>query len=444
MGLDQTRTLGNERTTTNECLNAKLIFSALIRHPYCFCLSLYKCPSFTSCFTLLLLFVTLLGRETMGKVSEDGGDETAAALCRRARSLWLSLASDTSLAEVEELYRQAWSLRSTDGDSNRDDGATKEAGDKLALLLLQSGRNREADEILQSLGYACRLAVFSSSSRASSSSPQCRMYDNYLTPTQLDILRSVFQSPDASYWTDHNYSVEPPSPYFSFVIPLNTSSTATASTPGEEFGFLGDLVHRLQNHVASSWKPAVQHATRCEVWAHNRPHCTGHQLHFDTDNEGCGGVMKHPMVSCILYLTEGGPSLVTNQRLTSRNLADRGWLCHAVPNRLVVMDGKVLHGVPPGNPKCGGSSSRRVTLMVAFWKDIRVREDGGAARTFPRQPAWAQTLLQPLEESSSSTTGGGTAVEPEALDCVYEQVGDGKPWTPVMGFPDYEQVFQGF
>jgi hypothetical protein len=42
------------------------------------------------------------------------------------------------------------------------------------------------------------------------------------------------------------------------------------------------------------------------------------------------------------------------------------------------------------------------------------------------------------------TAGGGTAVEPDALECVYERVEDGKPWTRVMGFPDYEQVFQGF
>ena len=33
------------------------------------------------------------------------------------------------------------------------------------------------------------------------------------------MLQSVFLDPQASYWTDHNYTVEPPSPYFSYLIP---------------------------------------------------------------------------------------------------------------------------------------------------------------------------------------------------------------------------------
>ena len=38
-------------------------------------------------------------------------------------------------------------------------------------------------------------------------------------------------------------------------------------------------------------------------WAHCRPHSSGHQLHFDSDNEGQGTV-RNPIISTVLYLSE--------------------------------------------------------------------------------------------------------------------------------------------
>eukprot|EP00960_Hanusia_phi_P026140 746087-Hanusia_phi.AAC.13 len=79
----------------------------------------------------------------------------------------------------------------------------------------------------------------------------------------------------------------------------------------------------------------------------------------------------------------------------------QGWLVKPKENRYVVFDGSVLHGVIPGRSvrfsSCShpalsfGDSSdpkgRRITLMVAFWEDIKQRgteADGpGASRAFP-------------------------------------------------------------
>jgi hypothetical protein len=106
----------------------------------------------------------------------------------------------------------------------------------------------------------------------------------------------------------------------------------------------------------------------------------GHQLHYDSDDEGQGGV-RNPIFTSILYLapntaspssnssstththppTEaadssnhaeqqqdqpsfiGGPTLVTDQ-LLGGPLATKGWLAYPATNRFVMFDGKYLHG----------------------------------------------------------------------------------------------------
>jgi hypothetical protein len=110
----------------------------------------------------------------------------------------------------------------------------------------------------------------------------------------------------------------------------------------------------------------------------------GHQLHYDSDDEGQGGV-RNPSFTSVLYLapntvspcsnssssthkfapTEaadssnqaeqlqqqqqdqrsfvGGPTLVTDQ-LLGGPLATKGWLAYPATNRFVMFDGKYLHG----------------------------------------------------------------------------------------------------
>lgn len=348
--------------------------------------------------------------------------------------------SKTIMERVESMYRQTLSTNGCCCEHQRD------AKEKLALILVQSGRHQEADAMLESLGFTCRLAldVFKTHSTttltyAASTNPHtpnsyCRVFDHMLPENELRLLQEVFSNIHGSYWTDHNYQVEPPSPYYSYVLPLKETITGT----------LEAIIHRLRNHLKTHF-PSLKTATVAEVWAHNRPHATGHQFHFDSDNEGCTVIIRNPIVSCVLYLSHGvgGPTVVTNQRLSSRGLATTAWLVPAsISNRLVAFDGKLLHGVVPG---AGSNTDRRVSLMVAFWKSIRLRQEKGAAACqwpAPGTTSWADSLMEP---SSSSESGSITITEvlPIPISPVYEAVPGGGPWARSKGMPDYELLFQG-
>ncbi|KAL7564065.1 hypothetical protein ACA910_006968 [Epithemia clementina (nom. ined.)] len=487
-----------------------------------------------------------------------------------------------------------------ENNNNNYDALRIVAGERLALLLLQSGRAEEADAILADLNFTCRLAShvlnYSSIAPAPPQPPQfqqnapttavpslattdsppccCRVMDHFLTSTELSILQSVFANRQSSYWTDHEYQVEPePSPYVSYVIPLrgcrrrssgddDADSQIDDNRDGndepedafhfliQEFGFLGCLIQRILQQLSdsssssssSSWKKPnlMQQCTHVEMWAHNRPMITGHQLHFDSDNEGnsnsnnCDGpesslsspsssgktptkkcVVRHPLVSTVLYLSPslaangsggGGPTLITNQRRMHRHLADQGWLCLPALGRMVAFDGRVLHGVIPGKvlvgeeegssllssaaKTCSSSSptplhstsnqgnynnknttnnidksNNRVTLMLAFWRRLQVRDHGtskvGAAKPFPTNTEWAKVLRQPFqalppslafesEDANDSSSHGDkqvTSIIP--LDHVYESIQappqtSGMPWNRSMGMPTYDEIYQGF
>jgi hypothetical protein len=412
------------------------------------------------------------------RITTSDREESSASLCERARRVWLSGSDHASMKKVEGLYRRVWlrnespptnSAQVSSGDDphfkkprleaasiSKDDSDCwrLQAGEKLALILLQSGRAQEADQILASLGYTCRLAAsvlnYDTQMTVAAVVPNdddkkdipCCVYDDFLSDAELQMLQTVFLDPANSYWTDHNYTVEPPSPYFSYLIPLRNGESMD--------GGVAAFVHRLQDFLKPHFP--VQNYTYCEMWAHNRPHATGHQFHFDSDNEGCTETIRNPICSCVVYLTDdaGGPSVVTNQRLASRNLATAGWICRAAKGRMVAFDGKVLHGVVPGKAcikqqNSEPNSNRRVSVMFAFWRKIRVRdsESGpGAARPFPIQPLWAQQLRKPVESNAISPTP--IAGKPIPLDHVYESTLTGTPWTRKMGLPGYEQIFQGF
>jgi len=354
----------------------------------------------------------------------------------------------------------------------------------LSLLQCQSGRTAVAKRGLEYLGFTCRLAkdvldyppaTSSSKNKIQNNShkktkeksktlPPCMMLDHFLHPTELEHLQRIFLDPQASYWKDHSYQVEPPTPYFSYVLDLRRPHKQQTY-----YGFIGQLARQIRDLPQVRAKfPQIAQAPFVELWAHNRPHASGHQLHFDSDDEGRGGKIRNPVCSTILYLTtddndndsdgdedqpSGGPSLVTNQRLSSDHLATKGWLAHPKSRRLVVFDGSVLHGVIPGKG-VNATGRRRVTLMMAFWKHIQIRmEPGpGSARPFPIQKSggsgvasgtWAKTMSQ--DDVSVGTKRPSTLREtpPIALSMVYETL-DGEPWNPSMGMPDYDQVFQGF
>ena len=386
-------------------------------------------------------------------MSDDNNDSQTCL--QRARTIWLS--ENCDFQEVERLYRQVWRGKTNKNSAKKRklSSLSKEqlqAGEKLALLLLQSNRTSEADDILLLLGYICRLASNivnypdSSSPRSTYSNDNddmpCRIWNDFLTPCELSFLQKVFADIGSTYYTKQNYSIEPPSPYYSFLIPLDRTIS--------EFGCLGKLIRRIQETI-QEWMPQVRQCTFCEMWAHNRPHATGHQLHFDSDNEGKDDMIRNPIVSTILYLSSqadgGSPSLITNQRLNSLSIASKGWLAFPKEGRLVAFDGKVLHGVLPGKAATSKGAGRRVTLMLAFWRRIQVRDEPtpGAARPFPsKQVDWAAELTTKLAESDNAARTPTVPAQPIPLDHVYETVPGAAPWTRAMGMPGYDQVFQGF
>lgn len=405
--------------------------------------------------------------------AEEGNPNTTPLeAIQKARKIWLT---SGELDEVERLYRWALSSKSTSDihseDNNNSNGPPKKkktkrghcelersdyisASEKFALLLCQSGRCKKAKKGLASIGYTCRLAKCvldypeestresgDNSNQEKEASP-CTIVDNFLTKSELERLQSVFESKDASYWTSHNYAVEPPSPYFSYVLSLDQI---------EEYGFIGTLVRKvLQCKILQQKFTRLSNTRYVEMWAHNRPHASGHQLHFDSDDEGRDGI-RNPIISTILYIADegdeiaGGPSLVTNQTLSDEKLASKGWLSSPKPYRLVAFDGRYLHGVVPGK---GTKQGRRCTLMFAFWDDIKVRRGllPGSARPFPSRhalPPWATQLTKPMETVKTDDKQYQTT-DPIELERVYETL-DGKAWaTKKMGMPSYDQVYQGF
>eukprot|EP00980_Cylindrotheca_fusiformis_P024772 scaffold12445_cov115-Cylindrotheca_fusiformis.AAC.1 len=396
--------------------------------------------------------------------------ESAEDQCRKARLLWLKASTIQDLDQVEHLYRNALnskqsSIQNRGHPPKKKKQKTKEyaelsakdyrqAGVWLSLLYCQSGRAQKAKKGLEYLGFVCRLAsqvldypLKTSNKRSrnkkhhfSQSLPLCVMYDNFLNDSELNHLKAIFGDPDACYWSSHNYQVEPPSPYFSYVFPLKSKHRG---------GFVDDLVRKIWKLPELNDKfPELKRAKFVEMWAHNRPHASGHQMHFDSDDEGRGSI-RNPIVSTILYITAdgGGPSLVTNQRLGSTSLADKGWLSHPKTKRLVAFDGRVLHGVVPGKGLPLYKGGRRVTLMFAFWKNIETRDQPtpGSARPFPRRSKakWAQDLVDSSTPVRSTVSEDFEEKRPIELDVVYETL-DGRAWKPADGMIDYEQVFQGF
>lgn len=422
------------------------------------------------------------------------------------------------------------------------------AGERLSLMYLQSGRPYKATMGLKYLGFECRLserilnypagAVISSHSNnnnnptkskhkknkkkhhndnnnnhhdSSLPQPPCCVVDDFLSPIELGHLQMVFGDVNSSYWTSHNYIIdkEPPAPYFSYVIDLkqrninlqqqhNTNRSNNGKNKRQHQPFLRGIVDKIlrQGDVAARFPSLRRDARYVELWAHNRPHASGHQLHFDSDDEGRsrqqGGFPNHPICSTVLNVSShsrvGGPTLVTNQRLrnpeTTHLKSVRGWLVPSTPSRLVCFDGSVLHGVIPGKgviPQTqstapGAPMPRRVTLMMAFWKDIRVRKGSGpgSARPWPspkasldvKLPDWANELNRSdvfLEGSSlsvsSQTDTERTSIQnqPRAQIIPVPRVYELLDGTPVPKYhddessggegyymPEYDKVFQGF
>ena len=286
---------------------------------------------------------------------------------------------------------------------------------RLALLLLQGGREEEAIPLLQSAGYKYRLASWVwrypefKIPTSAAGFPGC-VFDDALPPSHLYHLQE-WLAPESKFWSEHGYNEvcgSGENGYFSYV----------QDVVGPERNTLDAVIRHIWEFLKKGdYFPDLANATVAEWWAHKRPHACGHQMHYDSDNEGIGGV-RNPICSCVLYVVAppgvGGPTLVTDQALTKDSLGSQGWFVYPSEGRLAAYDGTYFHGVIPGCGVAPSSSDqlRRITFMVAFWRKIQVRPFGsdglaGSSRPVPdpaevlkigqREYTWHQALSLPLK-----------------------------------------------
>jgi hypothetical protein len=296
----------------------------------------------------------------------------------------------------------------------------------------------------------------------------CRAVDNALPSDLLADVVEHFVGRKRNYFTEHGYTdgfggEGLATPYFSYVASLPEQQQEASSQTVFEA-----LVSKVFEIAVQSSPSLADKAKYVEFWAHKRPHCSGHQLHFDSDNEGLGGA-THPLCSTVLYLTSdvGGPTLVTPQKLSSKLMAKQGWLTFPKKNRVVAFDGTVLHGVIPGRGVVdedgeGGGGGKRVTLMFAFWDKLRTRSgeglksgdiDIGPARALPINSSadleWIKFLSKPYLNDSATAQAEEEEVAPAKIESVFVDVDreqcklEGGPTTfkKLRGVPDYSSVF---
>ncbi len=244
----------------------------------------------------------------------------------------------------------------------------------------------------------------------------------------LQHLKDVFRS-DSSFWSEHNYdslsNSSRTSGYFSYLYDIHQHKPTNSI----------EQIIEYVNGVVCKYYPVV--ATDCkyaEWWVHSRPHSSGHQLHFDSDETRLHkeSTPQHPLVSVVLFINDdsvGGPTLVTNQTLDGPS-ADKGWLVHPAENRLVMFNASLLHGVIPGKGTNPNTNKRRLTFMIGFWRDIAATQRGldrpGPAQYFP-DPArtrftWPTSMKPCHFPDDTSHTSAEVKVVPQDIDNIWEPI----------------------
>lgn len=363
-----------------------------------------------------------------------------------------------------------------------------------ALRLAQEPREVELEHALRKLGcthrltpralsyapeyYAMRTAA-SEYGQVPSEGCVCAI-DGALAPPLLACMQDCL-GPSARFWQDTGYAGGDVG-YFSYVHALGAPAALDAPAAVSS---MDELIETVRQLILPHF-PEVARARRAEWWAHNRAHSGGHQLHFDSDDEGRGGV-RNPIASTVLFLSAaGGPTLVTQQSLASTALAPHGWLAYPRENRLVAFDGRLLHCVIPGRAAFA-TDRRRITVMIAFWRDIRTRDPPaaahgasasalGPARSFPDprapaappwsadfvplghsraaadasprpapvvpvRPVWLRVLPGGAEASAAAPTARASASRPRGREA--EADGLNRVAEVPSPLPAYDQLFQG-
>jgi len=310
------------------------------------------------------------------------------------------------------------SLYDSSSSSRRARALVEVAAKDLGLALLQKGIDA-SDEVLRRhfpraryrlSDAALRFQGLSSPALSSSSSLEedpWRVVDDGLDGRTLGLLKRAFSR---DFWRAHAYVASKPRSdggYFSYVHDLEEDSSSSPITATYARALVRFL--RKKNHF-----PALRAARYVEWWCHRRPPGGAHQLHFDSDDEGRGVRLRHPLVSTVLYLDDvGGPTLLTRQAAADTKVLKQegGHLVFPKKGRVLAFRGDLLHAVLPALPAPRDARKRRTTLMMAFWTDLNTlrpfRRDtlGASAVTFPNKHEATRTdWLRPFFPANTTTT----------------------------------------
>lgn len=317
--------------------------------------------------------------------------------------------------------------------------------DKLALIYCQNfpQDNKKIADLLSMGGYTRRL-----SSHVLNYSPDdlvpdlnddshdfITILDNVFKAKTLKVLQTFFKR-KAQFWTDHNYNEFKSNGYFSYVYILGSTPKTLIEKTIEQVWLL------LQQEYPEKSKTVKV----AEWWAHCRPHCQGHQFHYDSENEG-NGVLRHPIFSAVLYLSKensltDAPTVITNQKLGGP-LASLGYMSTPVTNRLAIFDSTYLHGVVPGKFKINNPvvSDRRVSFMIGFWDSITIQADPGigASRKCDYSKAWTKNYANHEPELDLEAMSKANTL---ILPSIWQSINGSELDNHVL--PTYNQCFQGF
>jgi len=232
-------------------------------------------------------------------MDESATDLKAKQLVKLARSIWIEAASPEDIQKAESIYNNALLILqpenhlSVEHDGNKDrpspsikttreDELMREIQEKLALIKLQSNDAKKASIMLETLGYTCRLSQFvlsypfdenelackrnipETKNQITRESP-CVIIDNFLKQRDQEKLANVFADIKSSYWQDHSYTIDPPSPYFSFILPVESLAN---------YGYIGKLSQQiLDNSLLQKKFPTLKKANFIEMWAVSQNTC---------------------------------------------------------------------------------------------------------------------------------------------------------------------------
>ena len=253
---------------------------------------------------------------------EHNGNEPDAVtpLLNQALALRDSISSDEELAAYEAALRRALDESVEHPPSTAAAAKSAIAALRhLALYLCQSGRDSEAAVQLATLGYEYRLApeVLGYALPQNSTVPSSHLVepgaappgkcvwivDNALSPKLLQFMQRVL-APSSPFWSEHDYDINgAPRPYFSYLhsLPGVLSTSETTGSESSSRSMLETLLATVYKLAVSQY-PQVAEANFVEWWTHCRPHSSGHQFHFDSEDEGCACTCarERPLASTLL------------------------------------------------------------------------------------------------------------------------------------------------